>query len=160
MAAPTGEPSFLMEVTQTQAEMIPEGTQVTVHGEASWAGVVTGSQVSDQGANLTIAAPGGGVVCGTECALLPAADSSYLLTDVMITPPVRGPVVPVAALSVGPDSVTTVGIVGPDGSVEERTVTVRVVADGLAVVDGVQVGERVRALDAKPTLPSPADAEP
>lgn len=141
-----GEPSFVMEVTQPQAQMIPEGTSVTVqHGSLRWDGVVAaGSTTTDEGlVALSVTAPDGALVCGSECEELPATDGMSLLTEVAIVPPVTGPVVPVAALTTNPDGSVTVEVVTAAG-VEARRVSVRTVADGLAVVEGLSAGERVR----------------
>lgn len=140
-----GDPTFVMEVNQSQAEMLPSGTTVRVQGGTSgWEGVVTETGVTEEGlVALTLTAPDGGLVCGTECEDLPPADSTSLLTEVAIVPPVTGPVVPVAAVTTHPDGSSSVDVVR-DGVVEPRDVEVLTVADGLAVIDGVNVGERVR----------------
>lgn len=141
-----GEPSFVMEVTQPQAQMIPEGTSVTVqHGSLRWDGVVApGSTTTYEGlVALSVTAPDGALVCRSECDELPATDGTSLLTEVAIVPPVTGPVVPVAALTTNPDGSATVEVVTAAG-VEARRVSVRTVADGLAVVEGLSAGERVR----------------
>ncbi len=140
-----GDPSFAMEVTQPQAELLPAGTTVTVQGdESGWEGVITESTVGQDGLFLlTLTAPDGGLLCGDECEQLPAEGSTTLLTQAALVPPVTGPVVPLAALSTQPDNSTTVDVV-TDTGVQTTQVQVRTVADGLAVVDGVAAGDRVR----------------
>lgn len=143
-----GDPSFAMQVTQSQADMIPTGTHVSIAAERTrWPGVIGETRVTEDGfLELLVTAPDGGIVCGSECDILPAADTTHLLTDVVIVPPVTGPVVPLAALVTRPDGTISVDVVLEDSQVETRPVSVLTVADGLAVVEGVEAGERVRAL--------------
>ena len=156
-----GEPAFSMEVTQTQAEMLPTGTEVTVHGGSSdgWSGVVDDQTVNDQGLVLLhLVAPDGGLVCGSQCAELPVEGSTTLLTDVALVPPVTGPVVPVAALTTAPDGTVSVDVVDA-GVVHPRQVEVLTVADGLAAVSGVDAGERVRVFGQDSDSAPPAQDE-
>lgn len=141
----SGDPAFAMEVTQTQAEILPPGTEVTVQGgESEWEGVITDSTTTEDGLFLlSVTAPDGGLVCGEECEQLPAAESTTLLTQASIVPPVTGPVVPISAVSTQPDGSSTVDVISGE-QIETTTVQVRTVADGLAVVDGVVAGDRVR----------------
>lgn len=156
-----GEPTFLMEVNDTQAEMISTGTTVTVkHETFRWEGVIAESVTTELGVNLSVLGPDGGLVCGTDCAALPATGDVFLLTDVAVIPPVSGPVVPVAAITTRPDGSTSVDVMGQDGTVTTQAVTVLTVADGIAVVDGVQAGQQVRVLGGGGPPPAPTDAEP
>lgn len=140
--AMSGDPTFAMILTPQQAELVPPQTTVTVrHGDHTWTGI-TGEHIpNDQGVSVPITAQDGTLLCGDQCAALPG--KANLLTDVQVIPPETGPVVPVAALTTQPDATTTVTVVS-GGTDEQRTVTIRTVADGLAVVDGVNVGEQVR----------------
>ncbi|RRD49778.1 peptidoglycan-binding protein [Arachnia propionica] len=140
--AMSGDPTFAMILTPQQAELVPPQTTVTVrHGDHTWEGI-TGEHIpNDQGVSVPITAQDGTLLCGDQCAALPG--KANLLTDVQVIPPETGPVVPVAALTTQPDATTTVTVVS-GGTDEQRTVTIRTVADGLAVVDGVNVGEQVR----------------
>ncbi len=155
VSVPDGDPAFTMEVTQQQAEMLPSGTEVTVQGGGSgWDGVITDSQVSEDGLILlSVTATDGGLVCGDECEELPAAGSTTFLTQVEIVPPVTGPVVPVAALTIEAEGSATVDVV-TDGAAQVREVEVLTVADGLAVVDGVQAGEQVRVFGDDTSAPA------
>lgn len=142
---PGGEPVFVMELTSSQAAMVPDGTSVVVHADgADWSGVTGEPRVTDDGVEVPVTAPDGGLLCGSDCDRLSLADETYLLTDVAIRPPVTGPVVPVAALTTGPDGVTTVDVVGDGGRIDAAPVEIVAVADGLAVVTGVEAGQRVR----------------
>lgn len=140
--AMSGDPTFAMILTPQQAELVPPQTTVTVrHGDHAWNGVTGDPVPTDAGMNVPVTAPDGGLVCGADCGTLPGR--ANLLTDVQVVPQETGPVVPVAAIVTQPDASTSVTVVAPGGD-ETRTVTVRTVADGLAVVDGVNVGEHVR----------------
>ncbi|MDO5083262.1 MAG: peptidoglycan-binding domain-containing protein [Arachnia propionica] len=148
--ATSGDPTFAMVLTPQQAELVPPQTTVKVrHGDHTWEGI-TGEHIpNDQGVSVPITAQDGTLLCGDQCAALPG--KANLLTDVQIIPPETGPVVPVAALTTQPDATTTVTVVTSSGD-EQRTVTIRTVAEGLAVVDGVTAGEQVRLLgSATPT---------
>lgn len=154
-----GDPTFVMEVTQDQASLVPLGTTVSIQSEDSeWLGVITEATTTEEGLTaLTVDALDGGLVCGTECGTVPATGETYLLTEVAIVAPVTAPVVPVAALTTEVDGTTTVQV-SADGNLESRPVEVLAVADGLAAVEGVSVGERVRVFGEQGTAPPvPAD---
>lgn len=140
----TGDPSFVMEVTAGQAAMIPVGTKVLVHGDGTeWEALVADSVQLESSVALGLTAPDGGLVCGDECAALPAGDPLTYLTDVQIVEPATGPVVPVAAISTRVDGTTWVTRVAGDVPSDVQ-VDVRTVAQGLAVVTGVAPGDVVR----------------
>lgn len=155
-----GEPTFAMEVTPDQAALLPAGTGVSLQFEdISWDGVISGSTLTTEGLlDLAVTTPEGGVVCGDECDRLPATAESTLLTEAAVVPPETGPAVPVAALGTNPDGQTTLQLVDGDG-VRAVPVTVRTIADGLAIVDGVEVGQQVRVFAASdtavPAVPAP-----
>lgn len=152
--AMSGDPSFAMTVTKQQAEFITPELRVQVrHEDHSWTGVTGQAVTTEEGVSIPITSPDGGLLCGDECATLPS--SAHLLTDVHVVPPDTGPVVPVAAIITQPDGSTTVTVVSGNTD-EQRTVTVRTVADGLAVVDGVTAGEQVRVFG-KPS-PTPGSS--
>lgn len=141
----TGEPTFFMEVTQGQAELIASGTGVVVHDRngQSWTGMAGQGQAVETGYEIPVTAPDGSVLCGSQCGLLPPAGFVYLLTDVAVRPPVIGPVVPLAAIGTNPDGSTSVTVVEA-GTPRAVPVTVVSAADGLAVVDGIDIGDVVR----------------
>ncbi len=66
-----------------------------------------------------------------------------LLTNVLVVPPASGPVVPVSALKTAPDGTSSVTVVEGAGT-REQEVTVRQIANGLAVVEGVAEGTTVK----------------
>ncbi|MBK8460561.1 MAG: peptidoglycan-binding protein [Micropruina sp.] len=96
-----------------------------------------------------------GALCGKQCGSLPAA-TSYLLSEVAVVPPTTGPAVPVAAITTQANGTTTVQIVDPAGARTERTVTVTASQDGVAIVTGVSIGERVQVLSGSSTEPVPS----
>jgi len=75
-------------------------------------------------------------------------------------PPVSGPGVPVAAVSTQADGTTTVVVVDQAGARTPRTVKVRGSQDGVAVVDGVNVGDHVQVFAATPGGATPASPAP
>src|SRR5690606_21243281 len=103
-------------------------------------------------------APDGGVVCGGECASLPAAERVSLRGQVTIVPEVTGPSVPVGAVRTDPDR--EAWVLMADGT--RRTVTVLGSSGGVAVVSGLTVGERVIVTGGAAGAPGggPADTGP
>ena len=100
--------------------------------------------------HLDVNAPDGGLLCADTCSALPASGEVHLLTDVTVVPPVRGPVVPVSAVTTAADGTASVVVVRPDGD-EARPVQIVTSVDGLAVVEGVEVGDVFRVFGAEPT---------
>lgn len=139
--APTGEVSFALVVSDSQANLIPpDATVVVEHEDHRWEAVLGESEFGEDGnVRFTLTAPDGGVVCGGECASLPAAERASLRGEVTIVPEVTGPSVPVGAVRTEPDGETWVLMT--DGT--RRTVTVLGSSGGVAVVSGLTVGERV-----------------
>lgn len=144
VSGPSGEIEFHLTVSPDQARMIPADTVVRVaYEDYVWQAAV-GESGTDEGGNvrLELQAPGGGVVCGDECDVLPAQEQMSLGADVTVVPEVSGPAVPVAAVYTDPDGVAWVRLA--DGL--RREVTVMGSGGGVAVVDGLSVGEQVRVL--------------
>lgn len=158
VSIPAGEPSFFMELTPNQAELVRSGAQVRIqHGQHEWEGVTLESTPNELGMfEMSVSAPGGGLPCGSDCAELPATGELHLLTEVTIIPPVTGPIVPLAAVTTRPDGTTSVQVVGQGGTVATHAVTVLAVAEGVAVLDGIEVGQQVQVLGGDPaTVPEP-----
>ncbi len=157
--APTRELRFSLVVSPDQAALIPLGASVMVaHEGYTWQAVV-GEATTDQAGEIRylLTAPGGGMVCGEECATLPASEHTTLRAQVVVVPQVSGPAVPVAAVHTDPDGTAWVEMA--DGS--RREVTVRASAGGLAVVSGIEPGERVRVFGdgpgGGPVAPGPGE---
>ncbi|MFZ1412296.1 MAG: peptidoglycan-binding domain-containing protein, partial [Micropruina sp.] len=153
----SGTPVFTLALQTDQAKLVPMGATLTVHyQDFAWPAAITGSGTdANEQVVLSLAAPGGGVVCGKQCGSLPAA-TSYLLSEVAVVPPTTGPAVPVAAITTQANGTTTVQIVDPAGARTERTVTVTASQDGVAIVTGVSIGERVQVLSGSSTEPVPS----
>lgn len=144
LKAYTGQPSFEMTLTGTQAELVTPGTEVRIQsGELTWAGITGEPTKRDDVLVAPVTAPDGGLPCADACDRLPVAEKSTLLTNVLVVPPASGPVVPVSALKTAPDGTSKVTVVEGAGS-REQQVTVRQIANGLAVVDGVAEGTTVK----------------
>lgn len=144
--AATGEARFSLVLTSEQAALVPTGSAVAVSFQNRvWPARVAGSTVREDG-NLALELIGsdGGPVCGADCGLLPAQETQSLLAAVQVVPAVSGPAIPAAAVRTGDDGTTYVN--RPDGSRVE--VVVLASGDGLAVVDGLVVGEKVVVLEA------------
>lgn len=152
-----GQPSFALVVGQEQAKLIPSSATLTMtYKGAAWKAVIADSTVTANGeTQLALTAPGGGAVCGKKCGLVSGDKDLYVPAEVQIVPPVSGPAVPVAAVTTNADGTASVTIIGDDGRSLPRTVTVKGSQDGVAVVDGVTVGERVQVLAAPEPSASP-----
>lgn len=144
--AATGEIHFRLVVSTTQADLIPPDATIAVrHDDLTWEAVLGESTMGDDG-NLeyVLTAPDGDLVCGDECGRLPAAERTTLRAQVTIVPEITGPAVPVAAVRTDPDG--TVWVRMADG--DRREVTVLGSSGGVAVIDGVVVGDRVQVFGA------------
>lgn len=148
--ANSGAPKFVLDLAEPDAEQVTEEARVTVkNGKASWSAQITGSTpMSDGTTQFRLAARAGGVVCGDECDKVPASARSYLPAEISIVAPVSGPGVPVAAVITQPDGSTAVMVASSDGQLTQRAVTVKGSQDGIAVLDGVEVGEQVQVIGA------------
>lgn len=142
--APTGARTFELEISEEQARLIPEGARINVLFEKSrWPAVISGSRVNPDTNStiLSLSAPaGGGLVCGKDCAALPALTKTQLRSEVIVVPAVSGPAVPVAAIRTKADGSAVV----LDAKGAEKKVTVKASASGVAIIDGVPVGAKVR----------------
>lgn len=118
--------------------------------------MVTGSeQTANAETRLHLRAPDGGPVCGADCGVVAAGTDVFILSKVAVTKPAFGPAVPVAAILTGVDGVARVTVVDAAGSRSERAVGVLGSQDGVAIVEGVAVGERVQVLAATDSRPNP-----
>lgn len=136
------QPTFELPLTDAQAQAIdPAATVVVAYGDMEWKAKIATSQAeADQGQVVfTLSGLGGGSVCGQECDALPPEERLQLRGRVVSVPPTTGPAVPVAALET--DAQGRVSVWLESGVV--RPVTVLATAGGIAIVDGVSVGERV-----------------
>ncbi len=140
--APAGDRDFSLVLSESQRQVAPVGATVTVpYEDEAWQAVVTDVSTDDEGRVIAkLAAPEGGPVCGDDCADLPAAETTSILSEVESAPPVEGAGVPTAAIRTRADGTTYVVL--QDGS--ERDITVVGSGQGVSVVDGVDLGETVQ----------------
>jgi peptidoglycan hydrolase-like protein with peptidoglycan-binding domain len=140
------EPTFELPLTEAQAQAIdPAATLVVVHEGLEWPAVITATRdEADRGqVILQLAGSDGGPVCGEACDTLPTAGRSQLRGRIVSVPPTSGPAVPVSALQTDADGTAWVRL--ETGG--RREVEVLASAGGLAVVDGIEIGERLRVGD-------------
>ena len=140
--APAGEPGFALRLTPTQSELVPMGSQVVMTGDGyEWHAVVVTVESNQDGLDHLVltTAEGQALVCGDECGVLPANPEVTIPAVVEVEKPVEGPAVPVAAVLTRDDGGTFVIVDG-----EERDVTVLGSGSGMAVLDGVQTGDKVQ----------------
>lgn len=161
----TGDPSFTLPLSPGQLNLVPQDAPMTVEGFGqSWpARWDSSAQDQDLGVGevVTLASPDGGPVCADSCDAVPA-EPSWVTVRIEVVPRTTGPAVPVSAIST--DSTGQAWVTVVDGeSRESREVIVQRSHAGLAVVDGVTVGESVQALASQDeattqeTAPSPGD---
>lgn len=147
---------FEVELTREQAADLPSDARIRVHHEeASWPAVIADSRVSESGSTvLTLSAPGGGPVCGKDCAKLPDGERLTLRADIVVQEPVSGPAVPVAAVLTDAAGQAYVERSG-GGRVD---VVIKGSQGGIVVVGGVKDGDMVRvraAVGGAGVIPAP-----
>ncbi len=136
-------PHIVIPLSVDQRSLVPaSGTVVVTYPGGVWHGVIARAveTTAQTGVDyeLVLEAPDGGALCGSECdRWVPPGSRSSFDTEILVVPETTGPVVPTAALTTAPDGSTTVE--RADG----RTISVDVIAStgGLAVVDGINVGD-------------------
>lgn len=151
---PDGEPEFLLVLTKDQASLVPDGAAVSLKApQGTWL-AITGRRVPNEQEGqvlVTLVPREKGTVCGSQCASLDmTAGDLQLPAKVDVVAAIKGIGVPVSAVLTAADGSTAVTVVSDDGAVRERRVTVRGSLDGMAVVEGVAAGERVRVLSQGP----------
>jgi len=139
-----GAPTFSLVVSDEQSRTIPVDATVTVTFQGhSWPALITGTEAKDGGVvALALSSPDGGPVCGAECGELPADEQATLPAKVQIVPSRTGAGVPSAAVHT--DATGATYVLTPSN--EKHAVTVLASGDGLAVLEGVAVGEQVLVL--------------
>lgn len=149
------DPEIAVILSTQQQDAVPLATTVHVYSaESTWTGSVAESVATPEGdLRLELQGIDGGPICGMGCASVPVDGSARYRTDLVVIPETYGPVVPIAAIKTQPDNTSYVTLA--DG--QDRPVRVVASAEGLAVVDGVSVGEVIRLpLAAKSTESSAA----
>ena len=136
-----GDPEFVIPLSPEQRSLVPLSADVFVTYDGGvWSGRIV-EAVEDELRGellLVLEGSGGGSVCGSDCAaVVPLVGETSFSTEIVVVPETEGPVVPVAGVVTNPDGSTSVRMAGG----EMAEVTVVVVADGLAVVEGVSAGD-------------------
>lgn len=151
------EPSFSIELPEGQAQLVEAGQEVTVRAPSGgdWSAVV--GSVDAGAAEVAPSArlepvDGSASICGQSCEEIPVQAATLVPSTVQVIPQVEGIVVPASAVVTTADGTTAVVL--DDGSL--RGVTVRSGAFGTVVLEGLRVGELVRA----PALLPDESAEP
>lgn len=136
-------PSFTIALPEGQARLISPGMSVEIlpgDGDAWPAEVTDVREGAEAGVTASLGGIGGATICGDDCADVPVGDATLLPNLIHVVPEVSGVVVPIAAVVTTADGETAVVL----GSGDVRPVTVISSAEGIAVVEGVAVGETVR----------------
>jgi peptidoglycan hydrolase-like protein with peptidoglycan-binding domain len=135
------EPAFTLVLGADQRGLVPLDADVVVaYGGEHWPARMTDAAENQNGElEVRLAGPSG-PVCGDRCAeAVPGSDRVTFPAEVVVVPETTGPAVPVGAIQTTPDGDATVRLA--DGSV--RSVEVRASVRGMAVVEGLEVGEEV-----------------
>lgn len=137
-------PEFRVPVTEAQAVMMPTGTRIQIDSPdgSEWV-AYAGEQVPEQDTgNIVVSLHGEDnvVICGSQCGQIPVSGSAILQSKVVTVEPVEGLVVPSAALVTSADGQTAV--IDEEG--RRVPVVVLAAARGMSVVEGIDVGARVR----------------
>lgn len=138
----SGEPAFAILLDEQQDGLVSQDATVEViHDDGSWAGRVAASQrLPDAGqVQLTLKASDDGAICDDQCDQVPLDGSTTFVARVTLIPHTSGPLLPVAAIRTLPDGKTVV----VDDAGDDHEVTIVESSDGLAVVDGIELGTKV-----------------
>jgi peptidoglycan hydrolase-like protein with peptidoglycan-binding domain len=134
------DPVFRVPLSVEQRSLVPLSAPVRVtYTVGVWEGRVDRAiETPEMGRlDLILTAPDGGPICGAECAQWVALDSpTDFLVEIVVIPETVGPVVPVAAI--GFDAGNQPYVTTAAG--ERIDVTIVESSQGIAVVDGVEVG--------------------
>ena len=138
-------PAFTVPLAPEQADAVTDGTEVRIAGPEGdpWPATVAGRHEDTTQGTVVLELRGadGAAICADQCAQVPVAERSLLSAEIITVPTVEGLVVPSAALKTDADG----GVVVVDAHGAEHPVTVVASAKGMAVIDGVEPGLRVRA---------------
>ncbi len=138
----TGDQQFILVLSSDQASAITSEVLIRVAFEGlEWDARVVESTIDEAGSTvMTLANVDGGPVCQQDCARLPPDEEVSLRAEAVVVPEVTGPAVPVGAVRTSTDGHAYV--VMDDAS--RQDVEVRGSGQGLAVIEGVEVGDLVR----------------
>lgn len=155
VAAVDPQPQFTLILGPEQKDLVPLDADVVVvvDGQDHRAVMGTPTEAPDGDLRIPLHGPNGSSVCAdTACAAaVPAGAPTSLPARVVVTPDTTGPGVPVGALTSGPDGQVTATL--STGTVVE--VSVLASSDGVAVVDGLDIGDDVVLRTAQDLSPRP-----
>lgn len=144
ISVPAAGKKFILRLSPDQARLIPTGSPVAIsYEDKTWQAVTEGAVESADQTYTVIpltATSGRKFVCDPDCGRLPAAASLTLPSRITITKPATGPAVPAAAILTDAAGQTYVTLEGG----RQVKVAIQSTGGGLAVVSGVQVGQRVQ----------------
>lgn len=136
------QPRFELSLSDAQARALdPAATVVVEHDGMEWNAQIATSRTDPERGEVILMLAGldGGLVCGEDCTSLPSEGRSQLRGRIVSVPPTTGPAVPVAALWTDADGTVSLRL----ESGIQRKVKVLATAGGLAIVEGVEIGDRV-----------------
>jgi peptidoglycan hydrolase-like protein with peptidoglycan-binding domain len=133
-------PVFWIPLSVEQRSLVPLSAEVSVtYADGVWpARIVSAVEGEFDQLDLILEADDGGAVCGDVCVeWVGLSGRTDFRVEIVVEPRVSGPVVPAAGLGTGSDGEPFVTL--EDGSTVP--VTILGASDGLAVVEGVSVGD-------------------
>lgn len=140
-------PAFEIVTTPTQSASIPDGANVVlVHGDQTWAAVVSGRESAATTDNptedmrLQLASTSDAPICLEACSSLPVNSVTPIDASITLQAEVAGIVVPLAALRSIDDQ--SAAVVAEDGTVHK--VEVLASAQGRVVVAGIEADTSLR----------------
>lgn len=134
-------PVFDLTVSAHQSAAIPGGAVVQIAGPERWTAIVGDRTTTEEGdVVLSLEGLDGAAICADECAAVALSGRTSFDAVVQSRPPVRGVVVPAAAIATGPDGATIVVEAGG----RAHPVTVVTTVGGWSIVRGIEAGVAVR----------------
>lgn len=142
------EPSFVFSVDQVRAVVPGQAAVVQLPDGTELEGVIGSPTQDPNGLQMySVVDAKGGSVCDLACGELFATDQeAQVPVTVEISEAAQGPVVPVSAIGTGADGTAVVETV--EGAMLPVTIVVQ--GDGVAVVEGVEVGTEIRLFEDAP----------
>lgn len=136
-------PEFTMPLANQQAQLIPDGTEVTITAldGSQWQAVVTGREASPDSSETVILRLSGiddQLICD-DCSTIPATGQTLLSSVIHVLPPQDGLVVPVGAIQTDATGATSLETL--DGI--HHPVEVIQTAQGMALIEGVDADTAV-----------------
>jgi peptidoglycan hydrolase-like protein with peptidoglycan-binding domain len=135
-------PDFRIRISPEQASLVPLTAEVRVdYADGIWDARITQVVESDiNQLDLVLTGADGDEVCGSECSdWVSLTDPTTFASEIVVVPETTGPGVPVAGITT--DAGNNAFVTVPDGS--QIPVEVLASSNGIAVVDGVDVGTEI-----------------